>query len=422
MLSINHFLPNSSINYCHLQRDKHTLMKNLNKLYTPICFDSLNINPYPLLLDKQLFSQLKDCHSLLIEAIPKIVSNFFIDPALQQIISLDAKTLDLLYSLKEKPYEIGIIRPDFVFDKDYQIKICEINARFPLNAFVLSQCLSDKIYKQFSTELSFINVNKIKNLEIFEKFFDSKHPIRVFFNKEKSLDILLLKNIGEKMFSNLKFELIYSPKFLFKNSFFVKKNYFQTILNLHQEELFKLKPSFLNEITKQNYFNDIRTIFIVHDKRFLSILSNKTIMCNYISPEKYNRLATYIIPTYILTNEIMQNIKFNMKNWVFKKNSAGKGEGMIIGKEVHSADIYAVLSKRRLDYIAQPFIDQPLFQLLNNSTIMNNTLDKNYQALYLIGTILSFNNIFLGPGLLRGSSKSIINIAQGDTTIFTPFF
>lgn len=213
------------------------------------------------------------------------------------------------------------------------------------------------------------------------------------------------------------FELISSPKFLFKSSFFLEKNYFQTILNLHQEELLKLKPSLLNEITTQNYFNDVRTIFIVHDKRFLSILSNRAIMSNYISPEKYNRLATYIIPTYILNADIIQSIKSNMKSWVFKKNSAGKGEGMIIGKEVQSTEIYTVLSKRRFEYIAQPFIDQPLFRLLNNASKI-----QNYQTLYLVGTILSFNNIFLGPGILRSSSKSIINIAQGNTTIFIPFF
>ncbi|WP_040615672.1 hypothetical protein [Rickettsiella grylli] len=411
-------MPNPLINCCHLQRDKHTLIKNLNKLYTPICFDSLNINPYPLLFDKQLFSQLKDCHSLLIEVIPKIVSNFFIDPSLQQIIALDDKTLDLLHSLEDKPYEIGFIRPDFVLDKNYQIKICEINARFPLNAFVLSQCLSDEIFKKFEIELSFLNVNKIKNLDIFENFFDFKHSIHIIFNKEKSLDIFLLKTVGKKIFSNLKVELISSPKFLFKN----KKKCVQMILNLHQQELLKLKPSLLNEIIQQTHFNDIRTIFIVHDKRFLSILSNRTIMSNYISLEKYNRLTSYIIPTYILNNDIIHNIKSSMKNWVLKKNTAGKGEGMIIGKEDHSTKMHDILSNKRLEYIAQPFVNQPFFRFLSDSSpITNNIFNKNYYNLYLVGTILSFNNIFLGPGLLRGSSKSIINIAQGDTTIFIPF-
>lgn len=194
------------------------------------------------------------------------------------------------------------------------------------------------------------------------------------------------------------------------------------ILNLHQEELINLESNLLNKLIKQTYFNDIRTIFIVHDKRFLSILSNPSIMSKYLSSEKYNRLKAYIIPTYILNNEVVEHIKGKVENWVFKKNAAGKGEGMLIGKEARLNEIHDVLIKRKFEYIAQPYIDQYLFQFLNNpSAVTINTFNKNHQSLYLVGTMLSVNDIFLGPGLLRGSAKSIINIAQGDTTLFIPF-
>lgn len=106
-----------------------------------------------ILVDEQLCFQLKDCHSLMIEVIPKLVNNFFIDPALQQIISLDEKTLSCLSLLKYKQYKIGFIRPDFIFDKNSQIKICEINARFPLNAFVLTQCWPMRFIKIFQMNL-----------------------------------------------------------------------------------------------------------------------------------------------------------------------------------------------------------------------------------------------------------------------------
>ena len=415
MLPFKHFIPKLSTKYCQFKKNKHSVIENLNKMYAPIRFDALDINPYPLLFNKQLVYQINDCHSLLIEAIHQIVTHFFSDSALRQIISLNDQTLNLLHPLKDKPYEIGAIRPDFLFDKTYQLKICEINARFPMNAFILSQCIYDEIVKNFVDKISCLHKKMIKNFEILNQFFDYTQPIYILFDKEKSFDIFLLKNIWEKTLPNLKLKLMTPPECLFKNKFLdQRRNRFQGILNLHQEELLTLEPSLFNEITAQTYFNDIRTILIVHDKRLLSVLSNKTIMSRYISSEKYNRLATYIIPTYSLNDNTIENIKVNPKNWVLKKISAGKGEGMTIGKETPLAKFSTVLNEKKLDYIAQPFIEQPLFQLLNGSC--------TYQALYLVGTILSFNNILVGPGLLRGSHKTIINIAQGDTTIFTPFY
>lgn len=192
------------------------------------------------------------------------------------------------------------------------------------------------------------------------------------------------------------------------------------MLNLHQEELFTLESSLFKEITTQTYFNDLRTIFIVHDKRLLSILSNKTIMSKYISSKKCNRLASYIIPTYTLNDNTVQNIKTNPKNWVLKKSLAGKGEGMYIGRETQYAEILTVLNEKKPQYIAQPFIEQPLFQLLNEASKNRGSSHSEYQMMYLVGSILSFNNALLGPGILRGSYKTIINVAQGGTTIFMP--
>ncbi|MGC1853954.1 MAG: hypothetical protein WA659_01050 [Candidatus Aquirickettsiella sp.] len=384
-------------------------------MYKPIRFDEFDINPYPLLFDNELIYQINDCHSLLIEAIPKIVTNFFYDSVLQQIISLNDNALKLLQPLKDKPYAIGAIRPDFLFDKRYQIKICEINARFPLNSFILLHCVYNEIYKHFAGKISY-NRKMLKIIEVFKQFFDITQPIHIYFDKEKSFDIFLLQNLWEKTSPNLKLKLETSTKFLFTNKL---NNYSQAILNLHQEELLNLEPSLFNEINTSTYFNDIKTILIVHDKRLLSILSNKTIMSKYISSEKCNRLASYIIPTYLLSDSTIRTIKSNPKHWVLKKNSAGKGEGMHIGKEIQAAEISTVLNEKKFDYIAQPFIEQPLFRLLNNS---NNANNAEYQTIYLVGSILSFNNALLGPGILRGSHKTIVNVAQGNTTVFVPIY
>lgn len=424
MLPIKQVIPELTTQYCQFQKDKWCLIENLNKTYTPLRFDEFTINPYPLRFDKELMYQINDCHALLIEAIHPIVTHFFTDPVLQQIISLNDTALNLLRPLKDKPYEIGAIRPDFLFDKTYQIKLCEINARFPLNAFMISQCIEAEMQKQFADKISYRDKKLIKNSEILKKFFDCTQPIYIFSDKEKSFDIFLLQNILEKTSPKLPLKLITPSEWSFKNKFFVQEenHSFQAILNLHQEELLALESSLFNEISTHTYFNDIRTILLVHDKRLLSILSNKEIMSQYLSSEKCNRLANYIIPTYILNDDAVQNITLNPQNWVLKKISTGKGEGMYIGKETHSTEILSILNEKKFDYIAQPFIEQPLFQLLNDSSKNRGTRRGDYQTMYLVGSLLSFNNLLLGPGILRGSHKTIINVAQGGTTLFMPIY
>ncbi|KAF5271469.1 hypothetical protein FQR65_LT05089 [Abscondita terminalis] len=409
-----------AIKYNQLQTDKSSLIKKLNKDYTPVCFDEFNINPYPLLFSKELLREINNFHALLVEAIHKIVTNFFSDPQLQQVISLNDTALNLLHRLKDKPYQIGAIRPDFLFDKNYQLKICEINARFPLNAFLISQCIYTEMQQKFVDKFSYFDRKLIAPSEVLKQFFDCEQPVYIFFDKEKSFDIFLLQNIFKKILPNLPLKFLTPSEYSLKNQ--SEKHCFQAILNLHQDELFNLKSDLLNEITNKVYFNDLRTILIVHDKRLLSILSNQTIMSRYLSSEKCNRLATYIIPTYTVTDNILQNIKTNPKNWVLKKVSTGKGEGMYIGKETQSAEILTLLNEKKLDYIAQPFIEQPLFQLLNHSSTNSNSHPDHYQMLNLVGSLLSFNNNLLGPGILRGSNKTIINVAQGGTTIFMPIY
>ena len=95
---------------------------------------------------------------------------------------------------------------------------------------------------------------------------------------------------------------------------------------------------------------------------------------------------------------------------------------MYIGKETHSTEILSILNEKKFDYIAQPFIEQPLFQLLNDSSKNRGTRRGDYQTMYLVGSLLSFNNLLLGPGILRGSHKTIINVAQGGTTLFMPIY
>ncbi|WP_218813509.1 hypothetical protein [Rickettsiella endosymbiont of Dermanyssus gallinae] len=237
----------------------------------------------------------------------------------------------------------------------------------------------------------------------------------VLIAKEKSAEIYLLKN---KLLPNLSHANVFttSPEEHLLNK--TEENE-QFILNLQQEELLAMDPKLLTQISDNLYFNDLRTIFIAHDKRLFAVLCNKNIMSNYLSTDELNRLHQYVIPTYLIDEKIKRLADANKDAWVLKKFSGGKGEGMTIGKETQPSAFKKILATAALDTIAQPFIEQPLFNLINYHSADKKNSDD---ALYLVGSILSFNNQLLGPGLFRASAKTVINATGGGATFFTALY
>ncbi|WP_218813507.1 hypothetical protein [Rickettsiella endosymbiont of Dermanyssus gallinae] len=150
MNPIKQLLPEALTDYLQFKQDKNNLIKQLNKKASPaIDFKKYDFNPYPLLLSQTLIDQIKEAHTLLTKAVTQIVTHFFKDHAIQNMLSLPDKTLNLLATCQYKPYQLGAIRPDFLFDNDYHIKICEINARFPSNMFIFSEYLYEEMFQKY---------------------------------------------------------------------------------------------------------------------------------------------------------------------------------------------------------------------------------------------------------------------------------
>lgn len=398
--------PNALPDYLQFAKDKNNLIQRLNKKVFPcIDFKQYDFNPYPLLLSQSLIAQIEEAHSLLTKAVTQIVTHYFNDPELQSILSLPDKTLNLLAACQHKPYQLGAIRPDFLFDHNYHIKICEINARFPSNMFIFTEHLYEEMFRQYNRPPFNLSKPSINSTTTIQRFFDLKKSIHILMGNEKSAEIYLLKN---KLLSTLSHPNVITLSTAENQQF---------ILNLQQEELLAIDPQRFTQITDNTYFNDIRTVFIAHDKRLFAILCNKNIMSKYMTADEFKRLSHYVIPTYLIDEKIKRDISTNANAWVLKKFTGGKGEGMTIGKETPPSASKKILQTTALDTIAQPFIEQPLFNLINYHADTKN----NHDSLYLVGSILSFNHQLLGPGLFRASAKTVINAASG-ATFFTPLY
>ena len=169
--------------------------------------------------------------------------------------------------------------------------------------------------------------------------FDVTKPMFILKSKEHGYDIHLFQQYWIKKYSQPC--LFIDPKQLkIDNQKLMDKNtndcIEQFILELHQDEILELSDDILDLFIKSNqlnYINDFRTIFILHDKRLFSLLSNQQFLYALLNDQQ-STIAQLIPITYVINkipNYLKDSIINNKQHWCIKPNSAGKGENVTIG-------------------------------------------------------------------------------------------
>jgi phenylacetate-coenzyme A ligase PaaK-like adenylate-forming protein len=389
-------------------KDKNKLLKLLSE---NMSFDRYgkNFNPYPIAIDDDIIDQVEEANNIIIIALDAIIKNYITDKKVQNIVKLENKALKILQKYSKNSYKLGSIRPDFLVSTDNQIKICEINTRFPFNGIFGSNFLQQAYNKLGKSD--YISINQDPNIiALVLKNFDLTKPIFILRDREQGYDINFLENILKNDLTSRQKKISLTPselkiangKLLFNGQVCE-----QFIIELHQDELLSLSDDFLIALINTNHINDLRTLLIGHDKRMLAVFSNQDIMLQYISMAEFNLLNKYIIPTYLPNNEINKEILVNKDSWVLKKYRGGKGIGMYVGN-IHSvATINNVLKNNSDAYIIQPYVHQnkiPLFVEYNNNIACMN--------MHIVGCFANFNKNFLSIGFFRASLGDIVNVSE----------
>lgn len=115
----------------------------------------------------------------------------------------------------------------------------------------------------------------------------------------------------------------------------------QFILELHQEEIEALDDELLLEIGKVCW-NDLRTIYLAHDKRMLGLIRKELywlIQWGKITPAQAVILENGLIETYTPSDKMWgwvadRTVPGEKDKWVLKKCLSGKGDGMIFGRDL----------------------------------------------------------------------------------------
>lgn len=378
-------------------------------------------NPYPLELSRFDQDEQSQLHKVLFRAINQIVTNYFADERIQSTLSLPKDLLSVLRLAIEHPYRIGSFRPDFLHSQKGGIAICEINARFPTNAFFISHYINNIVDK-----LKYLNPDcaPLSGLSQIPQHFLRGHGAgtrcSIVKGREKGWDIHFFKYELERAGLAVHWQDFTRLQALDGKFYSDKELIDYLVLELHQDELLQWSTSMLCALAASlECLNDLRTIFLVHDKRFLAVLGNQEIMRDYLCAEEVLFLSEHVVPTCsvsvaVLTNsDLVEESLANQQDWVLKPNLLGKGEGVVFGKNLDFKTWRRTIHEyRESDYVLQRYIPQAQYSLINAS---GGVASDN---LNVVGTLLCFDDVFFGPGIYRASAGDIVNVAGGGTVLF----
>lgn len=351
---------------------------------------------FPVIVDKQYITDAEDLCKLLNDTLVKVAYNYFRDHRIQAFYQLDDELNQILSMAEGTPFELGMYRPNFVFDENGQAKICGIDCRYPSNGWVLSSYvnhLANNLLAEENKDWTSIK-DQQKFIDEFSNRYDSEDAIFYISDKEKGVDIGYLKNELEMKGFHFKDVKIGDLELKENELTYQGEIARQFYLELDREELRQFDRNVLRKIiTSGRCINDVRSIILMHDKRTLALLFNKEVMSSYLYEDDYYFLKRFLVPTYTLhTIQNREFLKTTGDNWMLKQNSGGQGTKIYIKDNCSKESWEKVLEEDWHNFMAQPVVAQKSFEVI---------IDGETEEVFLTGMNLYFNGQSFGPGVFK---------------------
>ncbi|MBD2130328.1 tubulin--tyrosine ligase family protein [Microcoleus sp. ZQ-A2] len=376
-------------------------------------------NPYPFGISPNEFQTQSKLQRIVQKAIQYVVTHYFIDTRIQRFISLSESVLSLLEPLYKNNYVLGCFRPDFLHDIDGNINICEINARFPVNGYFISHYINNLIPSLPYLHPSLRSIPGLAQVKsVFCQKFIAGSQIGIVKGCEKGWDIFFLDYELNKAGYTCRLLRPENLQVTEKSLGDLDGVFHYFVLELHQHELLQTLYSELlqNLSTSCGYFNDLRTIFIAHDKRLLAVFSSEDIMKDYLPQEEAAFLREHVVPTYVMSQspEIVEEALAHPEAWIMKPHLLGKGAGIVFGKFSSPTEWEEIIKEKACsEYVLQRYVPQKKFPIL---TSLNG--EVSIIPMHVVGMLPAFDDVFFGSGIYRASPKNIVNVSGGGTILF----
>lgn len=354
----------------------------------------------PIIISRKHNNKLIELQKIMYKLIYEFVTSY---ASYKHLMPVDKKVERIIEIFNKKEYKVGTYRTDFVYDKNNQVKLIEITCRFGLNGVFLSELINNIALDYYHKKLNYFEITDFYEplYKHFNSYLKETESITILKGNDKRNESKIYSDIFIRMGKDVR-EVNYNE--INKNINCLENSLI--ISELSFDEITSLSDGILELLMPLNIINDFRTVFLIHDKRFFSVLGKKELLDKVLTKQEINLFLDFFIPTYTSSESksIWNQAKNEKDEWILKHRALGKGQKIYAGIVIEQKEWEKLFSdSEKKDLILQKWIPQ--------KKIFGQIGEKKFED-FVTGTLLFFDNNYFGLGDFRTSSHPVTN--QGD--------
>jgi hypothetical protein len=370
----------------------------------------------PMLITSERRDELRRMQALLYKCIAYMAEHY--REWVPQYMPLDEKVMEILDRQSRYPFRAGAYRPDYLISDDGRLLLVEITSRF-FGHGIWANYPSVVKAEQFMAEHPDASWENRYNelLTYMRDAIPANSPVYVLKSGDR----------GSESTFYTKFYEYYGHEVTIYEAAEVEAHIDQwshdavVISALNQEDLLSFKMETLQAMIDARMLNDFRTIFLMHDKRFLSLIFVDEFTQQCLTEEETTFLRQHTIPTYLAPHPpkggeptgysatpplgglgAWEDALIHKDNYILKPYDLGKSVGLYAGvmtdeetwKSIHNSQFTIH------NYILQPFVKQRTYPCEWEG--------KHYDE-YVCGMMLCMDDRYFDSGVFRTSSAPVTN-------------
>lgn len=359
------------------QRGFHELLDNTYRVVPNYLREDDLWTPY--IHPPQEYDRLVDIQKALQKGCLAILGAFQDDERLHSLLAprFGERELEQLTGLEGVPLGPQFIRPDYIYDREGEPRVCEINARFIFNGNIASVHMADYLSQTYDIDTT--------PYQLMDRFMH-----RAYDGDGSEGDATVILQASEQQHDLL------LQKQRFAEVYWVKPEILKVldaskvgrlVLELHQHELARVFDD-LAQLMRDGVpsHNDPRVINLLHDKRLLVALSDEDYMASLTDEVTAQTLAEGIVPSYHPAWEGREPENIPAKSVMAKGAISGKGDSL----HVVRLSTYQDSLPSPKEYVYQPRLLQPKI------------LPPDGEPAEIAGTLpMTLEHEVFGPGIVR---------------------
>ena len=361
----------------------------------------------PMLITSERRDELRRMQALLYKCIVYMAEHY--SEWVPRYMPLDDKVMEVLDRQSRYPFRAGAYRPDYLISDDGRLLLVEITCRF-FGHGIWANYPSVVKAEQFMAEHPGTSWENRYNelLTYMSDAIPANSPVYVLKSGDR----------GSESTFYTKFYEYYGHEVTIYEAAEVETHIDQwshdavVLSALNQHDLLSFRMETLQAMIDVRMLNDFRTIFLAHDKRFLSLIFVDEFTRQCLTQEETDFLRQHAIPTYIYNNrykEVWEDALAHKDQYILKPYDLGKSVGLYAGVMTDEETWRNTMGNP--DYILQPFIRQRTYPCEWERLRVGELCwgkGKHYDE-YVCGMMLCMDDCYFGSGVFRTSSAPVTN-------------